>query len=120
MGRPSIASCHTVLWSGQEERQKHSVFSSLLILMISFQMFVLLWLVKLEIASNKKCPVMAKCQAALTMGSAASFSYDVCDALPSGTVNGPTLLDLCGNQLHEQPYRLLPEINMKNTLWDSP
>lgn len=83
-------------------------------------MFVLLWLVKLEIASNKKCPVMAKCQAALTMGSAASFSYDVCDALPSGIVNGPTLLDLWGNQLHEQPYRLLPEINMKNTLWDSP
>ena len=71
-----------------------------------------------KIASNEKCSVMDKCQAALTVGSAASFRCDVCATLPSG--NGPSVLDLCENQLHEQPYRLLPEMNMKNTLWDSP
>lgn len=83
-------------------------------------MVVLLWLAKLEIASNEKCPGMGKCQAALTVGSTARFCYDICDILPSSTVNGSTFLELCGNQLHEQPYRLLPEMNMKNTLWDSP
>lgn len=73
-----------------------------------------------KIAGNEESSVMDKCQIALTVSSAASFSCDVWDTLPSGIVNGPSFLDLCGNQLHEQPYRLLPEMNMKNTLWDSP
>lgn len=73
-----------------------------------------------KITGNEKCSVMDKCQTALTVSSAASVSCDVWDTLPSSIVKGPSFLDLCGNQLYEQPYRLLPEMNMKNALWDSP
>jgi len=42
---------------------------------------------------------MGKVQAALTVGSTASFSCDVCNILPSSTVNGSAFLELCGNPL---------------------
>lgn len=80
----------------------------------------ILWLVDQKIGSSENGPVMGKCQAALTVSTTASFSYDVCENLLSSTMNTSTFHELCVNQLHEQPYRLLPEINMKNILRDSP
>lgn len=80
----------------------------------------ILWLVDQEVGSSENGVVMGKCQAALTVSTTASFRYDVCDILLSSTMNCSTFLELCVNQLHEQPYRFLPEMNMKNVLWDSP
>lgn len=80
----------------------------------------ILWLVDQKRGTSESGPVMGKCQAALTLSIAASFSYDVCDILLNSTMNSSTFLELCVNQLREQPYRLLPEMNMKKTLWDSP
>lgn len=73
----------------------------------------ILCLVDQKIRSSENGPVMGKCQAVLTVSTTASFIYDVCDILLSNTMNTSTFLELCVNQLHEQPYRLLVKLIWK-------